>query len=72
MEPVKSISVEIDYGRCRGHQMCVIGVPDFFAVGDEDEGFAVVAVDEIPESCLPQLELAVRSCPEGAISINIR
>jgi ferredoxin len=63
------LRVKIDHERCRGHQMCVLGLSDVFEVGDDVEGRAEVANEEQPDMLLPKLEDVVASCPEQAISI---
>jgi ferredoxin len=60
--------VYVDPARCRGHARCLAVAPDAFDY-DESVDKAVVlpeAVDTDPDL----LELAVRSCPERAISMT--
>lgn len=63
------IRVRIDHERCRGHQMCLLGMPDVFEVGDDVEGRAEVVSEVQPDDRLHELENVVASCPEQAISI---
>nr|WP_269456407.1 ferredoxin [Rhodococcus qingshengii] len=54
---------------CRGHQMCVLGLPQIFEVGDDDEGRALVTscvTEELKEKLLD----VARSCPESAIVVE--
>ncbi|WP_454883174.1 ferredoxin [Sphingomonas oryzagri] len=62
--------VSIDYRICRGHQMCVLGLPDVFAVGPDDEGRAMVILGRQPDERLAALRDAAASCPENAIRIE--
>jgi ferredoxin len=74
-EPTQSaeagmVTVSIDHDLCRGHQMCVMGLPEVFVVGDNDEGQSDVRDKLQPRSRLEQLRLAARSCPESAIRVE--
>jgi ferredoxin len=74
-EPTQSgesemVAVSIDHDLCRGHQMCVMGLPEVFVVGDNDEGQSEVRDRLQPRSRLEQLLLAARSCPESAIRVE--
>jgi ferredoxin len=57
--------VEVDHDRCEGNAVCVGIAPDLFDLDDDD--YAVVKADPVPED---QEELAVRSiaeCPRAAL-----
>ncbi len=64
------VAVSIDHDLCRGHQMCVMGLPQVFVVGDNDEGQSEVREKHQPRSRLEGLLLAARSCPESAIRVD--
>jgi ferredoxin len=64
------IRASIDYELCHGHQMCTLGLPSAFQVGDDDEGRAVVVTPDHPTSELQALEDVQDSCPQGAIILE--
>jgi ferredoxin len=64
------IRVTIDGERCCGHQMCVVGFPDVFRVGDNDEGKSEVLQELHPDGRLEDLLKAADSCPQQAIRIE--
>jgi ferredoxin len=66
------IKVTIDGALCCGHQMCTVGFPDIFVVGDNDEGKAVVLQDLQPDDRYDDLIKAVASCPQQAIKLQRR
>jgi ferredoxin len=66
------LRVAIDGGRCTGHGMCVLGRPDVFAVGDDDEGHAVVVAALHDDREREGLERVAAGCPEGAITVENR
>jgi ferredoxin len=47
--------------------MCALACPELFLLGDED-GHAHVLDETVPPEFENAVEMAVRSCPEGAIS----
>lgn len=58
----------VDPGRCQGHGRCTMLAPDVF---DSDEaGYAIVLVDEVPTGLLADVEEAIATCPERAISLT--
>jgi ferredoxin len=64
------IRVCIDGERCCGHQMCVVGFPDIFRVGNNDEGKSEVLQEWHPDGRLQDLFRAAASCPQQAIQIE--
>ena len=60
------LPVAIDYTKCRGHARCLAIAPDAFDYDDENEVAIVLpgAADADPA----ELERAIQSCPEQAIS----
>jgi ferredoxin len=64
------VRVSIDYKLCRGHQMCVLGVPSVFAVGPDEEGRPRLVSASQPDDRLEELLRAAASCPEQAIHIH--
>ena len=63
------MKVAIDYKLCRGHQMCIIGLPEVFKIGPDDEGRAAIISILQPEERREDLLRAVASCPEQAIRV---
>ena len=62
------LRVLIDQGRCLGNARCVAAAPDVFDVDDDCN--AVLLVDgEIPDEHAHEVDLAIRSCPTGALSL---
>jgi ferredoxin len=59
--------VAIDQEKCQGHARCAILAASVFDVDDLGKGF--VLVDEVPAADEADVNEAVFSCPEGAISI---
>jgi ferredoxin len=49
--------------------MCVVGFPDIFVVGNNDEGKAEVPQELQPDERLEELRTAVASCPQQAIRV---
>ena len=60
--------VKIDKDKCHGHNRCVALAPDVFDV--DDEGLAVVMLEEIPADHEKRVRRAELACPERAISID--
>jgi ferredoxin len=61
------VRVVIDTGRCLGNALCVAAAPEVFDV--DDEGTAFLLQDEPTAELADRVELAVRRCPTGALSI---
>ena len=60
--------ISVDADRCQGHGRCYELAPDLF--GADDEGHATVLVPDVADGSGQGADLAVRSCPEGAISLD--
>lgn len=56
----------VDQDKCMGHSMCVATAPHLFDL-DED-GYARPLVDDVTGPDERDADLAVRGCPEGAIT----
>jgi ferredoxin len=61
--------VVIDTARCLGNARCVAAAPDVFDV-DDDEGVVILLQASPPADRTVDVELAVRSCPTGALQIE--
>jgi ferredoxin len=57
----------IDLGRCQGHGRCALLAPGVFDV--DDGGHSVLLVSEIPADKVADVEEAVSTCPEQALSL---
>ena len=60
--------VTIDPAKCQGHGRCVIIAPKHFDM--DDSGFGVVLTDEVAEADHADVDEAVLSCPENAITLS--
>jgi ferredoxin len=54
--------------KCQGHGRCVIIAPEYFDM--DDEGWGFVRVDEVAEADRPDVDEAIASCPESAITLS--
>jgi ferredoxin len=59
--------VTINGAKCQGHGRCAMIAPSLFDL--DDAGQALVLLDQVPGSDLPDVEEAVMSCPEQAIAL---
>lgn len=60
--------VVVDYDKCMSNAMCMGLAPEVFEV--RDDNFLYVLQEHPPEEQRPMVEMAVRACPTGAISIE--
>lgn len=63
------LKVRIKDELCVGHGMCRLACPQVFQLNDRD-GHAYVLTEEVDDIHADALEMAVHSCPEGAIEVN--
>lgn len=61
------MKVVVDRELCQGHGQCIDVAPEVFMM--EDDGIAIVIVEEIGEKLLSKVEVAVSRCPADAIKI---
>jgi ferredoxin len=61
------VKVVVDYDACASNAVCMGLLPQIFEV--RDDGFLYVLQEHPAESFREELEVAVHSCPTGAISI---
>ncbi len=60
--------VQLDSGKCQGHNRCYALAPELFDV--DDYGQAVLLIDgELPDNLHDKARLAAANCPEYAITI---
>jgi ferredoxin len=62
--------IVIDWDLCQGHANCMGEAPEVFLVGED--GKLKLLQERPPESLRSQIELAVRYCPTGAITLEER
>ncbi|MGH9150075.1 MAG: ferredoxin [Acidimicrobiales bacterium] len=60
--------VVVDYDQCASSAVCMGLAPSVFEV--RDDGYLYVLDPTPGEELRPEVEMAVRSCPTGAISIE--
>jgi ferredoxin len=58
----------IDPDKCQGHGRCVLIAPVYFDM--DDTGFGVVLRDDVDDSDRADIDEAVLSCPEHAITLQ--
>ena len=61
------MQLRLDSEKCQGHGRCYALSPDLFEA--DDEGYAVLKVDQVPAELEHQARAAVDNCPEYAIEI---
>ena len=57
--------VEVDRDRCEGNAVCVGIAPDLFDLDDED--YAVVKADPVPDGQEDVAEQSIAECPRAAL-----
>ncbi len=63
------MKVEVNYGRCEGHAVCVGLAPRVFEIGDDDEQVRIV--NDLPDdSEQSNVILAAKRCPTIAITVT--
>ncbi|MET0627609.1 MAG: ferredoxin [Acidimicrobiia bacterium] len=62
------MKVTIDPEKCLGTFRCVNLAPEVFDVDDDGNSFVVDA--DVSDELAAKVDLAVRSCPTGAISVE--
>jgi ferredoxin len=60
--------VSVDENRCQGHGNCHRICPEVFQF--DDQGFARIEDDQVPEQLSAAVERAVLNCPERAITLQ--
>jgi ferredoxin len=61
--------IVIDSDRCQANARCVAAAPEVFDV--DDDGYVVVLQPHPLASLAKSVEAAVRSCPTGAITVQL-
>ena len=60
--------IKVDFDLCQGHANCMGEAPEIFRV--DDKGFLEVLQEEPDEKLRDAVEMAVRCCPTGALSLE--
>ena len=58
--------VIVDRNRCEGNAFCVRAAPKVFELDDDE--YAVVLLDPIPEDQIAAAQQAVEDCPRAALT----
>ena len=59
----------IDAAKCLGNGRCVVAAPEVFDLDDDGNSFLLID-GEVPDEQEAKVDLAIRSCPTGAISLS--
>lgn len=57
--------VEVDRDRCEGNAVCVGIAPELFDLDDED--YAVIKADPVPDDQAELAEQSIAECPRAAL-----
>jgi len=60
--------IKVDFDLCQGHANCMGEAPEVFEV--DDQGYLTILKEEPPERLREAVELAVKHCPTGALSLG--
>ena len=60
--------VVVDFDRCDGTGLCAEAAPEVFELGEDD--VLRVRAEQPPQQHWPAVELAARSCPKLAITLD--
>lgn len=63
-----SLRMQVDFGRCEGHGLCVDSAPEM--LGLSDEGDLLVLRETVPAGQMEQAHQAVRVCPVAALAVS--
>ena len=62
------MKVRLDSSMCQGHGQCNMSAPDMFSF--DEQGFAVLASEDVPSGREAAVNLAAMRCPERAITTS--
>lgn len=62
------VKINVRAEACVGHGMCRLAAPEIFELSEED-GHAIVLLEDVPAHLVDMARHAERGCPEGAIRI---
>ena len=63
------MKVRVNLNVCSGHAHCEEKCPEVFGT-DDTLGKCVILMEEVPPELEEKARMAVRNCPEGALSIG--
>lgn len=63
-----AMRVVVDYDKCQSNAMCMGLAPEVFEV--RSDNFLYLLEEEPAEEQRPMVEMAIRACPTGAISLE--
>ncbi|MCX5542107.1 ferredoxin [Paraburkholderia sp. CNPSo 3076] len=69
MDSNNLVKVMIDYDACAGHGQCEAVAPDIFQV--DSEGMVHLLQETVGPDLRPQLDLAIKRCPECVIRFEM-
>ena len=64
-----ALTLTLDLSSCTGCACCMMECPDLFDIDDE-KGLAILLEPHPSDDRREEAERSVRSCPEGAISLE--
>jgi len=62
------VKIIADHANCQGHARCQDSCPELFST-DDQLGKVIVLQEQVPSHLESAARMAVRNCPEGALSI---
>ena len=62
------MEIKVDFDLCQGHAVCMGEAPEVFKV--DEKGFLTILQDHPAEDLRAKVELAVKYCPTGAITLH--
>jgi ferredoxin len=65
---VEAMKIIVDFDICQSHGLCTEAAPKIFEI--RDDGFLYILLEEPPEAMRTKVDLAIRECPTGAITVE--
>ena len=62
------MKIKADFDLCQGHANCMGEAPEVFQV--DENGYLNILQEEPPEELREKVELAVKYCPTGALTLE--
>jgi sterol 14-demethylase len=63
-----TMRIKADFDLCKGHANCMGEAPEVFQV--DEKGYLAILQEEPAEALREKVELAVKYCPTGALSLE--
>jgi ferredoxin len=67
---VAVVKIVVDHERCQGHGRCYDLASEIFGADDDGHVAVLVPDGQVPADAEPQAILAVKNCPERALSLE--